>query len=75
MSSVRVIHRNVKEPELGRRVRQSDLRMLETETRFRMAGELPQPRHPAVEIVQDLLRRRQRITHNPIEHDIATCPL
>ncbi len=73
MSSVRVTHRNVKEPELGDMCLTWTAGLLEVETHFRKAESDRSLATLAVTIEQDLLRRRQRIIHNPVGDSAAMC--
>jgi len=73
MSSVRVTSRNVKKPELSDMCLGWTAGLLEAETLFRKAESDRSLATIAVTIEQDLLRRRQRITHNPVEDGVAMC--
>ena len=73
ISTVRVIHRNVKNWSSGEMcLRWTAAGMLEAETRFRKVEGYRGLATLAVKIEQDLLRRRQSVPHNPSEEDIAT---
>jgi putative transposase len=72
ISTVRVIHRNVKHWTSGDMcLRWTAAGMLEAETRFRKVEGYRGLATLAVRIEQDLLRRRQSVTNNPTEEEMA----
>jgi putative transposase len=73
ISTVRIIHRNVKHWSSGDTcLRWTAAGMLEAETRFRKVEGYRSLAILAVKIETDLLRRRQAITHPANEEHIAT---
>jgi hypothetical protein len=71
ISTVRVIHRNVKHWTSGEMcLRWTAAGVLEAETRFRKVHAYRGPATLAVKIEADLNRRRQAVTHTT-EEDIA----
>jgi putative transposase len=76
ISTVRVIHRNVKHWSSGDMcLRWTAAGMLEAETRFRKVDGYRGLATLAVKIETDLLRRRQAATHTTEEEDIAALTL
>jgi putative transposase len=72
ISTVRVIHRNVKNWSSGDMcLRWTAAGMLEAETRFRKVQGYRGLANLAVAIEQDLLRRRQQAAHTTIEEEAA----
>jgi transposase-like protein len=72
ISTVRVIHRNVKHWSSGEMcLRWTAAGMLEAETRFRKVPGYRGLAHIAVAVEQDLLRHRQSVTHTPTQEDTA----
>jgi transposase-like protein len=72
ISTVRVIHRNVKHWSSGEMcLRWTAAGMLEAETRFRKVPGYRGLASIAVAIERDLLRRRQSVIHTPSEEDAA----
>ena len=70
ISTVRVIHRNVKHWCSGDMcLRWTAAGMLEAETRFRKVQGYRGLAHLAVKIENDLLRRRQQVAHTTIEKE------
>ena len=71
ISTVRVIHRNVKHWSSGDMcLRWTAAGMLKAETRFRKVEGYRGLATLAVRIEQDLLRRRQSVTHKPTEEEM-----
>jgi transposase-like protein len=72
ISTVRIIHRNVKHWSSGDVcLRWTAARMLEAETRVRKVQGCRGPAALAVKIEHDLLRRRQQAAHTTIEEEPA----